>query len=164
MVRKVFFSFHYEKDSVRVSQVRNSKVTKKDLETAGYIDAVDWEEIKRGGEKAIKEWIAKNLKGTSVTVVLIGTETANRPWVQYEIEESYNKGNGMLGIYIHNCKDFEGKTCTKGTNPFAKFHFTDENGHKTYLSEIYSTYDWLNDDGYSNLGEWVEAAAKQAGK
>jgi len=40
-----------------------------------------------------------------VTVVQIGTDTAGKKWIKYEIESSHKKGNGMLGIYIHNIKD-----------------------------------------------------------
>jgi hypothetical protein len=32
------------------------------------------------------------------------------------------------------------------------------------LSRIYSTYDWVYDDGYNNFQNWVEAAARTAGK
>ena len=32
------------------------------------------------------------------------------------------------------------------------------------LSEIYPTYDWVNDDGRANMGKWIEAAAKRAGR
>jgi hypothetical protein len=42
--------------------------------------------------------ILKHLENTSVTVVLIGTETANRPWVKYEIEQSIARKNGLLGV------------------------------------------------------------------
>lgn len=163
MVRRVFFSFYYEKDVVRVSQVRNSSITKPDLESAGFIDAADWEKIKEEGDDAIKEWIAENLKNTSVTAVLIGNETSTRDWVLYEIQESYNKNNGMLGIYIHNCPDFNKETCTKGENPFDYVYIT-ENGEEKCLSEIYPTYDWVDDDGYNNLGDWVEDAANDAGR
>ena len=38
-------------------------------------------------------------------MVLIGAETANRPWVKYEIEQSIARKNGLLGIYIHRLKD-----------------------------------------------------------
>jgi len=48
--------------------------------------------------------ILKNLKDTTVTVVLIGKETASRPWVKYEIEQSIARKNGLLGIYIHHLK------------------------------------------------------------
>ena len=83
MARRVFFSFHYKQDAARAGVVRNHSVTKSGLGDAGYIDAADWETLERQGERAIQNWIDRQLQGTSVTVVLIGRETANRPWVQY---------------------------------------------------------------------------------
>lgn len=105
MARRVFFSFHYEKDIWRASQVRNSWVTKPDREAAGFWDAASWEEIKKKGDEAVKRWIRDQLNGTSVTVVLIGTETSERRYVQYEIEQSWERNNGLIGVYIHNIKD-----------------------------------------------------------
>ena len=163
MVRRVFFSFHYERDIWRVSQVRNSWVTKPDIEEAGYIDAAGWESIEKQGEEAIKRWIMTQLDGTSVTVVLIGTETSKRQWVGYEIDQSHRKGNGMLGIYIHNVKDQKSLTDTKGSNPFDNWYI-EQNGQKTYLSQLYPTYDWVSDNGYDNIGDWIEQAAKKAGR
>lgn len=163
MTRRVFFSFHYEQDVWRAGQVRNSWVTKQDREAAGYWDAVAWEEVKRKGKTAVENWIDQQLKNTSVTIVLIGSETANREYVQYEVRKSYERGNGLLGVYIHNLKDSNQRTNIQGENPFASLYL--ENGmRKTYLSEIYPTYDWIKDDGYNNLPRWIEAAAKQAGR
>jgi MTH538 TIR-like domain (DUF1863) len=84
--------------------VRNSWVTK-DRESAGFGDAAAWEEVKKKTEAEIEKWIGKQLEGTAVTVVLIGAATSERTYVGYEIKQSYNKGNVMLGIYIHNTKD-----------------------------------------------------------
>jgi len=162
MARRVFFSFHYERDVWRAGQVRNSWVTK-DREAAGFWDAASWEEIKKKGEESIKKWIDKQLEGTSVTAVLIGAETSGREYVDYEIEQSHKKGNGLLGIYIHNIKDNKLNTDVKGNNPFDHWYITVD-GQKKFFSSIYSTYDWVNDDGYKNLGDWVEKAAKKAGK
>ena len=72
MARKVFFSFHYERDVWRAGQIRNSWVTKPNRETAGFWDSASWEEVKKKGEDAIHRWIDNQLNGTSVTVVLIG--------------------------------------------------------------------------------------------
>ena len=36
------------------------------------------------------------MKGTSVTVVLIGKETSDRKYVQYEIQRSYQEGKGIF--------------------------------------------------------------------
>lgn len=162
MARRVFFAFHYERDIWRASQVRNSWVTQ-DRQAAGFWDAASWEEVKKKGDDAIKRWIDKELQGTSVTAVLIGAETNDRKYVDYEIKQSRIIGNGLLGIYIHNLKDAKGNKDIKGKNPLELWHTT-INDREVYFSQIYKTYDWVNDDGYENFGDWVEAAAKKAGR
>lgn len=158
MVRRVFFTFHYERDAWRASQVRNSWVTKPDREAAGFWDAAEWEKVRKQGDAAIKRWIDKGLEGTSVTVVLIGTETCSRKWVRYEIQKSHEKGNGIVGIYIHNLKDQDGKTDIKGDMDSGKV-----DGEHDF-SELYPTYDWVDNNGYENLGDWIEMAALIAGR
>lgn len=162
MARRVFFSFHYENDIWRASQVRNSWVTQ-DREAAGFWDAASWEAVKKQGEEAIKWWINRQLDGTSVAVVLIGSETASRKYVRYEIQRSYEEGKGLLGVYIHSMKDRDGYTSVKGENPFNNL-YVEQAGGRTYLSDMYSTYDWVRGGGYDNLGDWVEAAAQDAGR
>lgn len=163
MARRAFFSFHYENDVWRANIVRNSWVTKEDREAAGFIDAADFEEVKKGGDAAIKRWIDNQLLSTSVTVVLIGSDTSNRPYVKYELQRSYERGNGMLGIYIHKLKDRNGNTSSKGDNMFGEIG-KDGSANPVYFSSGYPCYDWVDDDGYSNLGKWIEDAAKKAGK
>ena len=48
-------------------------VKDKSIETSDFIDAGKWEEVKRGGDEAIR-WIGNQLNGTSVMVVLIGAK------------------------------------------------------------------------------------------
>ena len=90
MARRVFFSFHYDEDINRSMTVRNSWVTQ-GKEATGFIDKAEFEKVKKNGESAVCRWIDKQLEGTSVTVVLIGRETLNRPYVQYEIRKSIEK-------------------------------------------------------------------------
>lgn len=160
MARRVFFSFHFERDIWRVGQVRNCWLTKPDRESAGYWDAAKWEAVKKEGDEAIKRWINNALKGASVTVVLIGAETNTRKWVHYEIGQSGKVGKGMLGIYIHNIRDQKGRDI-KGENPFNCWHTTIK-GQKVFFNQLYSTYDWVTDDGYKNLRAWIEKAARDA--
>lgn len=101
------------------------------------------------------------LVGTTVTAILIGSGTAGRQYVGYEIIKSYAKRNGLLGIYIHNLKNEYGLTDNQGRNPFSDYHVTYSDGTKKYLSDIFMTYNWVYDDGYHNFGEWVETAYKQ---
>jgi len=163
MPRKVFFSFHYDRDIRRVVQVRNSWVVRAERETQPFVDKAEWESIKRSGKESIERWIDKQLDGTSVTVVLIGAETYEREWVRYEIKRSYELGKGMIGIYIHNIKDPQLGTDKKGKNPF-DYWSVKQNGQNVPLSNLYRTYDWANDDGYNNFAKWIEAAAKAAGR
>ena len=146
MTRRVFFSFKY-KDVSRAMVVRNSWVTQ-GKKAAGFIDAADFETIKKQGDPAIKKWIDEQLEGTSVTVVLVGEKTCNSKWVKYEIEKSIEKGNGLLGIDISKIKDLQGNTSERcGQMP---------NGYAFYL--------WNNEDGYQNMGDWIEKAAQDAEK
>jgi hypothetical protein len=131
----------------------------KDRESTGFWDAAAWEEVKKKTDDAIGD----QLVGTSVTVVLIGAETSTRKYVGFEIKQSYNRGNGMLGIYIHNMKDSNGKTDIAGSNPLDGW-YVEKNGVRTYFSSMYPTYDWVLNNGYQNLGKWVEEAASKAGK
>ncbi|MGC9124452.1 MAG: hypothetical protein ACP5IB_10365, partial [Thermoplasmata archaeon] len=167
----------------------------------------------------------------------------------YEIIKSFDIGNGLLGVYIHNIKDQNGKTDVKGQNPFEYVGVRiDEKGKAVYYEwkdnkwvefsdfpncsrsflqkylkqgEVYTLqsliqslnldkykldkykldnllkllkllklksknetnpslnnlikniykiiiypklYDWVDDNGYDNLGDWIEEAAKQVGR
>lgn len=110
MARRVFFSFHYKPDNWRASQVRNAGV----IEGNPPVSDNDWETVTRGGEASIQRWIADQLSGKSCAVVLIGTGTAGRKWIKYEIEKAWNDGKGVVGIYVHNLKDASGSQSSKG--------------------------------------------------
>lgn len=161
MARKVFFSFHYERDVRRIVQVRNSWVVRAKGEAQPFYDKAEFEEAKKraGG---IEKWIEEQMKGTSVTVVLFGAETYDRPWVRHEIKRSFELGKGMLAVDIHNIKDPQLGTDVQGKNPLDYWQ-VDQIGGKVPFSNLYQSYDWVRDDGYNNLSTWVETAAKAAG-
>ena len=147
MARRVFFSFEYQHDVSRAMIVRNSWVTQ-GKEAAGFMDAADFEEVEKGGDAAIKKWIREQLEGTSVTVVLVGSHTCNSKYVQYEIDQSEEQGNGLLGIDISKIKDLRGNT-------------TERCGR---IPKGYFFYLWNKDNGYENMGDWIEKAAEDAGR
>ncbi len=155
MARRVFFSFNYNGDKNRIGIVRNHGMCKDGIEDAGYIDAAEWETLKLKGAKAVQDWIDEQLEGTSLTAVLIGQNTSEREWVQYEIEKSFERGNALMGIYIHNLLGLDQKTVPKGANPFGKFSIK-ETGES--LESMVPTYDWKDNDGYNNFSAWVESA------
>jgi hypothetical protein len=162
VARKVFFSFHFARDSWRVGQVRNSWMVRRG-EAQPFLDKADWEALERQGKQAVKNWIDSQMKGTSVTAVLIGRETAGREWVEYEIDKSIRDGKGLIGIYVHNLKNQYQLTDAKGVNPFDRINVNDK-GVLRPASIYYPTYDWVVNDGYNNLPQWIEAAARVAGR
>ncbi len=146
MARRTFFSFKYE-DVGRAMVVRNSWVTQQ-REARGFSDKAEFERLRRLGDRSIQSWIDSQLNGTSVTVVLVGSETCDSRWVAYEIQQSIARGNGLLGLDISKIKDFDGATSQRcGKLPA---------GYPFHL--------WNSDDGYRNLGNWIEDAARAAGR
>lgn len=117
--RRVFFSFHYQNDIWRVNQVRQSwrynHVNTR--ETEGFFDGSIWESSKRTGPDSLKALIREGVKNTSVTCVLVGSQTYQRRWVRYEIARSVVKGNGLLAVKVHRMGDSQGKVSSEGPNP-----------------------------------------------
>jgi Thoeris protein ThsB, TIR-like domain len=148
MARRVFFSFHYQRDVWRVNQIRNMpNVT--GCAAAGFQDGSLWEEAKKKGEATIKAMIRKGLENTSVTVVCVGNQTAGRKYINYEIQQSIDRGNGIVAVQVHHLKDSDGNTDPAGAIP-AKIE-----------SGGYQAYKYAN---HEKLAKWIEDAAKAAGK
>ena len=124
--RRIFYSFHYEPDNWCAGTVRNIGVVEGNKPATDN----DWETIKKGGDAAIKKWIASQMNGRSCTVVLVGAETAGRKWINHEIIKSWDDKMGVVGINIHGLKNSECKVSKKGKNPF------DFIGYGKYRKEI----------------------------
>lgn len=156
MVRKVFYSFHYQNDITRAMIVRNRWVTFGNQVSSGIIDKADFETIQRQGDLAIKRWINTQLDGTSATVVLIGSETLKRDWVQYEILKSLERENAVIGVYINRIRDLNGNmSFASDKNTVIAY----EGAYPIRFSDVADgIYDYVLNDGYNNLDSWVENA------
>ncbi len=148
MARTVFFSFHYQIDIWRVNQIRNIPNVIGNA-AAGFRDASLWEEAKRKGDDEVKRMINKALEGTSVTVVFIGAKTAGRKFINYEIQKSLDRGNGLVGIQIHHLKNQDGETDDVGEIP------------KAIEAAGFKVYKYVDVEKLANR---IEEAAKLAGK
>ena len=153
--RRVFFSFHYAKDAMRAAQIRNIGIFEGD--TACFDN--DWETV-RNNEVSIKKWISAQMENRTCCVVLVGSETASRKWVRYEIEEAWKKGLGVVGIYIHNVKIPNEIRCSKGTNPFDQIPYGTEKFSK--IVRCYDPYSNSTNGAYQaihdNIENWIEEA------
>ena len=160
MARQVFFSFHFDDDSWRASQVRNMGA----LEGNQPVSDNDWEVVKKGGDAAIEKWIDGQLDGKSCAVVLVGSQTSQRKWVIREIVKAWDKGKGVVGVRIHNLKDVAKKTSVRGNNPFNSIKY---GATGKWLSSIVKLYDPPGADSTAvygaikgNIDGWVEEAIK----
>ncbi len=158
MARRTFFSFHYIPDCQRAAQVRNMGLVEGNEPASDN----DWETVTKGGDAAIKKWIADQLTGKSCTIVLIGSRTSERKWVTYEIVKSWNDETGVVGIYIHNLKNLAGEQSSMGSNPFDGVTI---DGGKKKLSSVVKAYDppYATSTGVyahirDNLAGWVDEA------
>ena len=142
-MRSLYFAFHYTRDIWRVNQVRQSALVF-GPKSVGFSDQSLYEEAKTKGTRALQNMIIDGLNGTSVTVVLIGHETASRPWVRFEIEESIRRKNALLGVRIHHLKNHRGRTDRSGDVP------------ALLRSRGAPIYKW-NRDAVA-LGKWAEEA------
>ncbi len=198
MPRNVYFSFHYQ-DVIdfRANVVRNSgKFRQKGTE---FRDSSIWEETEEKQIKKIKTLIDDELKGSSVTCVLIGSETYSRRFVRYELLKSFEMKKGQVGVGINWIKDKTGNTkLWAGENPFNYLglkvskdgktielfeknnsswvifkdlplirnnHLKERDfGREFRLSDFYNRYSYKWDNGNVNFPNWVEEAAKKAGR
>lgn len=152
--RQVFYSFHFNNDVYRVQQIRNIGV----LEGNTPVSANEWEEVKKKGDSEIEKWIDENMKYRSCVIVLIGEQTANRKWVNYEILKAWKEKKVLMGIYIHNINCMKNGKSKKGFNPFDFFSFPD--GSK--LSMHVKCFDPKSSDAYNdiatNIDSWIDQA------
>lgn len=115
MAKSVFYSFHYDRDVHRVQLVRNINA----LESQPVLNAQEWETVSDGGQTAIKNWIDKQMAYKKAVIVLIGLQTAGRPWVTYEIEKAWADKRPLLGIRVHGLSSL-GTVDSVGPNPLDK--------------------------------------------
>lgn len=135
--RQVFFSFEYQKDAWRASQVRNMGK----VDSSSTFSDNDWEEVKEKTDAKIKEWIDKQMAKRSCLIVLIGSTTSGRKWINYEIKKAYELKKGIVGIYIHKLKDKTGNQDSEGNNPFHNIYIGEKNERLSkYVTCFKSSY------------------------
>lgn len=158
--RNCFYSFHYIPDNWRAATVRSIGSIEGNRPTSDN----NWESIKKGGEAAIKKWIADQMKGRSCVVVLVGTNTAGRKWINHEIVKGWDDGKGVVGIHIHGLKDKDGKCSAKGSNPFDSIGYGNTGKKLSSIVKCYNPqgsnsqerYEWIT----KHLANAVEEAIK----
>lgn len=106
MAHKVFVSYHHANDQAKADYLKSAYGANNTI-----IDRSLPEEIDSDDDDYILGQIrTKHLKESTVTIVLIGSETSGRKWVDWEIYASLRpyggrSRNGLLGIYLPTAGD-----------------------------------------------------------
>jgi hypothetical protein len=103
---------------VRINIVNNVWLTDQTRESKGFIPQEQWLRAEKLGDEAIQELLDSEIEQSTVTLVLIGTDTYSKKWVRYCIIKSISIGHRVLGIHINH---IEGKNLSVkelGMNPF----------------------------------------------
>jgi hypothetical protein len=158
MARKCFYSFHYQPDNARASQVRNIGT----IEGNRPAPDNDWEKVTKGGDDAIKKWIADQMNGRTCCIVLVGSATANRKWINHEIVKAWDKGMGVVGIYIHGLKNLAGETSAQGYNPFDYITHGSSGKKLSSIVKCYNPTGATSKDKYDWISKYLENAVEEA--
>jgi hypothetical protein len=161
MARSIFASFYYDDDSRRVQQVLQMGAITGD----SLVTAQDWESVKRKTPEAIRKWIHDQMLRKSAIVVLVGTRTATRPWVDYEIRKAWTDQRPLVGIRIHGLKDpLTERTSSAGANPFANVALGNGYNLASYVP-LHNPVGYDSKTVYrsiaTNLDQWIAGAVKR---
>jgi len=101
MAHKVFVSYSHSLDQDAAEDFRNFFSDERDA----FIDKSIRDDVGELENDSIKRQLRELIKDSSVTVVLIGSETGGRWWIDWELYNSLRKNegndrNGLLGIRI----------------------------------------------------------------
>lgn len=121
-----------------------------------------WEEVKSKKDSDIEKWIDEQMARRSCLVVLIVNSTSGRKWINHEIKKAYELNKGIVGIYIHNLKDWNGNQTTKGSNPFYPIHVGKENNRLSSYVTCYDSPYSTSTDVYDDIKNHIEQLIKDA--
>lgn len=127
-----------------------------------------WEEVKRKGRTAIENWIADNMYGKSCVVVLVGSQTAARPWVKHEIVKAWNDGKGVVGVRVNKLLDRNSQTSVAGANPFDEITFGSSGRKLSSVVQLVTPSGVDSKSTYASISngieQWIEDAIAIRGR
>ena len=138
---RVFFSFAYTEDHHRAKIVMDNYLSHSGATATGFISDSEIDNMCAQGLEEVYRWIEQEVQQASAVAVLIGTKTAGRHFVEYEIAQAQKRRKPIVGVYIDGLADQNGNRSPRGENP---------------LFPVFPTYDYILDGGEKNLPSWLQ--------
>ncbi|KQN02380.1 hypothetical protein ASE82_08455 [Sphingomonas sp. Leaf230] len=159
--RKIYISISHDIDSWRAAQVRTALGNHETFAEVPHLDKLSWDALRHEGPSAIETFIDNQLLSASAILILYGAETDLHAEIDFEILRSHELGLGIIAIDMHRLPDLNGQLGLPAPNPLEAWQV--EAGDELMpLSKLYSSYDWVVDDGAANLANWIDKAASAA--
>jgi Thoeris protein ThsB, TIR-like domain len=119
MHQSVFFCFDYQDAlDLRAAIINTRWLSDSQRSSEGFFDQSEWAQAVSDGDDAVKELLDSSLIKTTVTLVLIGTDTYSKRWVRYVICKSLSMGKRVIGININKIQLANIEIKEYGMNPF----------------------------------------------
>ncbi len=100
--KNVFVS-HYGKDDEHIQKLKDL------LSTKGYVlknSSIDGTKPNNASnDEYIKKLLRDRISWAGKFICLIGPETHEREWVDWEIEQAHKQGKDIIGVYIQGASD-----------------------------------------------------------
>ncbi|MDR7089806.1 TIR domain-containing protein [Cellvibrio fibrivorans] len=108
IIKNVFVSHHHKDDasvdglanilSGKNYQIRNSSIRAKP-ENQNRLDQ------KKVSDRTIERLLRMKMRWASQVVVIIGSQTHTRPWVEWEIKVAHQLGKPIIGVFENGLKE-----------------------------------------------------------
>jgi hypothetical protein len=150
--RKVFIS-HFREDRQEVDAFIDRFANKEKVFIPYVLGANNNDEFiqSRNSEYVMTQIRKRYLQDTTVTIVLVGSCTHSRRYVDWEVKTSLRQGeytpNGLMGIILPS----KGKSAYLPPRLEANWYSGHENCYARY---------WVYPNSAEQLGEWIEDAYK----
>ena len=98
---KNIFISHYQEDDVHVQRLKER------LKDQGYdvrnfsVDSTKHKDGRRPSDAVIARHLRMQIRRSSTVICLIGPNTHERPWVNYEIKQAHVMGKNIVGFYTY---------------------------------------------------------------
>ncbi|MBX7141125.1 MAG: TIR domain-containing protein [Chitinophagales bacterium] len=98
--QNIFIS-HYGKDDEQVQSLKAR------LKEQGYnvrnfsVDSTNHKDGRIPRREVVERLLKMRIKWSSSVICLIGDKTHTREWVDFELDEAYQQGKKIIGIYTH---------------------------------------------------------------
>jgi hypothetical protein len=102
--QNIFIS-HYCKDDEHVQSLKK-RFKQQGNEVRNFsVDSTNHKDGRVPRREVVERLLKMRIKWSSTLICLIGPKTHTREWVDFELDEAYNQGKRIIGVYTHGSKE-----------------------------------------------------------